>query len=275
MNSLTQLIRGIGSSQFNKDFYSLSRDMLQIEKCSVFQLSEDSEPHCLLAEAEDTQTRQLIRRLAYEFSQEGYLKDSTLRRATTTTNNGVNISCVSPAAISDGAYRRHFYEDAHIQDELAMTVLHRGQGLYFCFFRGEHQSKFTRQDASQLKSVSSFLAEVLNKHLEVMGARQISDQESIFSQAGPEYRQKQYRGILDTLLSVPGGLSRREAEICSAVALGYTSQGISLHLGISINTVGTHRKRAYTKLGISSQAELFAKILKWHAQVSSNPICLA
>ena len=50
-----------------------------------------------------------------------------------------------------------------------------------------------------------------------------------------------------------------EAEICAMIVIGHTTQGISLDLGISKNTVITHRRRAYDKLGISSQNELFGK----------------
>ncbi len=68
-----------------------------------------------------------------------------------------------------------------------------------------------------------------------------------------------YHELRSTLLKAPGALTQREAEICASIALGYTTLGISLKLGISINTVATHRKRAYAKLGISSQNELFAR----------------
>ena len=62
------------------------------------------------------------------------------------------------------------------------------------------------------------------------------------------------------LLEHPSGLTEREAEICVLVARGYTSEAISLNLGISPHTVATHRKNAYAKLRISSKVELFAKI---------------
>jgi len=61
------------------------------------------------------------------------------------------------------------------------------------------------------------------------------------------------------MLKLPCGLTQREADVCAAIALGYTTVGIGLNLGISVNTVATHRKRAYAKLGISCQNELFAR----------------
>jgi DNA-binding CsgD family transcriptional regulator len=54
-------------------------------------------------------------------------------------------------------------------------------------------------------------------------------------------------------------LTEREAQICAGIVLGYTVLGLSLNLNISVNTVATHRKRAYAKLRVCSQNELFAR----------------
>jgi DNA-binding CsgD family transcriptional regulator len=53
-------------------------------------------------------------------------------------------------------------------------------------------------------------------------------------------------------------LAPREAQVCALILDGHTNIGISLHLGISENTVRTLRQRAYAKLGISTMVELFA-----------------
>ena len=66
-------------------------------------------------------------------------------------------------------------------------------------------------------------------------------------------------------------LSPREAEICAMILVGYTTLGISLNLEISINTVATHRKRAYKKLGIATQNELFCKCFEvWDDDLSTH-----
>jgi DNA-binding CsgD family transcriptional regulator len=53
-------------------------------------------------------------------------------------------------------------------------------------------------------------------------------------------------------------LTEREADVCARIVLGMSTTGIALDLRISKNTVATLRKRAYDRLGISSQNELFA-----------------
>lgn len=52
-------------------------------------------------------------------------------------------------------------------------------------------------------------------------------------------------------------LTAREQEVVQLVLVGHSSNAISLKLGISLTTVKTHRRNIYTKLQISSQAELF------------------
>jgi DNA-binding CsgD family transcriptional regulator len=57
-------------------------------------------------------------------------------------------------------------------------------------------------------------------------------------------------------------LSARECEVTQLVLQGHSSLSISLHLDISLTTVKSHRKNAYSKLNISTQSELLAIFLK-------------
>ncbi|MBP5855771.1 helix-turn-helix transcriptional regulator [Marivibrio halodurans] len=56
-------------------------------------------------------------------------------------------------------------------------------------------------------------------------------------------------------------LSDRQSEVITFILRGHSTESISLHLNISSGTVKIHRKNAYNKLGISSQAELFSLFL--------------
>jgi DNA-binding CsgD family transcriptional regulator len=53
-------------------------------------------------------------------------------------------------------------------------------------------------------------------------------------------------------------LSPRERDVIDLVSQGFASAAISTLLQVTLETVKTHRKRAYRKLDISSQAQLFA-----------------
>ena len=56
-------------------------------------------------------------------------------------------------------------------------------------------------------------------------------------------------------------LTRREREVIQYVLRGHSSGSIALNLDVSVTTIKTHRKRAYAKLNISSQSELFSMFL--------------
>jgi len=55
----------------------------------------------------------------------------------------------------------------------------------------------------------------------------------------------------------PKPLSRREAEVVRLLVQGHTNQEAADHLGVSLKTVETYRKRLRDKLGIRSRAEMF------------------
>jgi DNA-binding CsgD family transcriptional regulator len=57
-------------------------------------------------------------------------------------------------------------------------------------------------------------------------------------------------------------LTGREQEVIHLVLRGHSSESIGYNLGISITTVKTHRKNAYEKLGIATQAELLSLFLQ-------------
>ena len=52
---------------------------------------------------------------------------------------------------------------------------------------------------------------------------------------------------------LPGGLSRREAEVARLVAAGKSSREIAVELVVSERTVTTHLDHIFAKLGVSSR----------------------
>ncbi|CAN0606365.1 unnamed protein product, partial [Ectocarpus sp. 12 AP-2014] len=52
-------------------------------------------------------------------------------------------------------------------------------------------------------------------------------------------------------------LTEREAQVINMVLHGHSTKSVAERLGISVETVKLHRKHAYAKLEVSSQAELF------------------
>ncbi len=55
----------------------------------------------------------------------------------------------------------------------------------------------------------------------------------------------------------PKPLSPREAEVLRLLAQGHSYREAAEHLGVSVKTIETHRKRLVDKLGLKSRAALF------------------
>lgn len=262
MNEIANLVGGIGDSHFSQSFFSFCHDQLSVDQCTVFSFDPQGNPHCLVAEALHSQARNVTRTLAQEYTEGAFRRDPniTLGQAALTSNHPILVRCVSPAHIRDQGYRRRFYHDALVRQELALVTSINDRTLYCSFYRSDEQKDFAHEDTLRLQYLGSFLAQTLSKHTQMLelGHRHETPQTepAILSL---ERRERMYEDLRNTLLKAAGGLTQREAQICASIALGYTTLGIGLNLGISINTVATHRKRAYAKLGISCQNELFAR----------------
>lgn len=56
-------------------------------------------------------------------------------------------------------------------------------------------------------------------------------------------------------------LTLRERQVCILIVQGLTSEGISIEMNVSINTILTFRRRAYSKINISNSNELLHRII--------------
>ncbi|MGF7111527.1 DNA-binding CsgD family transcriptional regulator [Pseudomonas laurylsulfatiphila] len=262
MNEMANLVGGIGNNHFSQDFFRFCHDQLNVDQCTVFSFDLQGNPHCLIAEALHSQARNVTRTLAQEYTEGAFRRDPniTLGQTALTPNQPLLVRCVSPAHIRDQGYRRRFYHDALVRQELALVTSVGDRTLYCSFYRSDEQRDFVHEDSLRLEYLGGFLAQTLSKHTQMLELRHREETpETKPAELSLERRERMYEELRNTLLKAAGGLTQREAQICASIALGYTTMGIGLNLGISINTVATHRKRAYAKLGISCQNELFAR----------------
>lgn len=268
MSGLAALVQSIGSDSFNQQFFQFGRSQWQADQCTIFRLHQDAPPQCLLVEAQQRKTRKAMRETVQEYTDGAYVRDPNLiTLGQRDFGEGQSqVSCVAPKQIGDIAYRRRFYETLDAFQEMALITELHGQRYYFSFVRSRTPSLtplFSEEEAHQLQEMSLLLAQIYDKHSDVMGPRlQEETSAQNFSVPTPERREYIRRQLHEILLNDPGKLTPREAQICALIAVGYTSLGISLMLDVSINTVGTHRKRAYAKLKICSQSELFSRYVE-------------
>jgi len=106
-----------------------------------------------------------------------------------------------------------------------------------------------RRCLKQLQIIYPVLSSVIRKHFKFFAV------DFDTSRAGPSQEDQFQDFGKDTL-------TRREQSVAQMILMGRSSNSIALTLGISLPTVKSHRRNIYTKLRISSQAELFNLFLK-------------
>jgi DNA-binding CsgD family transcriptional regulator len=104
--------------------------------------------------------------------------------------------------------------------------------------------RFSKRQVDRLKAVFPAVEALARRH---------------WSQLTPNVESSNLRMRLQESLSAFGSsmLTRREQQVIELVLLGNSTRLVAEKLGISAETVKLHRKHAYAKLDISSQAELF------------------
>ena len=136
-----------------------------------------------------------------------------------------------------------------------------GTLYYTSLYRKSRRSSFGHSEVSAIRPLANFIVKTLHRHSELATPQSDSQLRVLpcSAEAPAELRQRTLLHLKEVLLAGGHRLSQREAEICAGIVMGYSTLAIGLNCNISTNTVATHRKRAYAKLGISSQNELFVR----------------
>lgn len=269
-NRFGDLVATIGSREFGETFYDLFSTLLNVEECTVFSFTDPSRPSSLLVEGNSRAEMKIARRLARDYVAGGYLNDPNLNRNVSST---IGVYVTDTAGIFDHQYRKHYYEGPELTQELVVLANVQGTLYYSSFYRKNNEQMFGEGDIANMRAIASFMVKTLHRHSELISASPDARNLSFVHATGDmsaEMRQRTLGYLREIMALGPLKLTPREAEICASIIMGYSTEAISLNCSISANTVATHRKRAYAKLGISSQNELFLRYFTTVRQFQSQ-----
>lgn len=255
-NSMSEMVSIIGDPAFGDRFFGIMEKMIGVDHCTVF-VSNGGGVRTLVAEAQTDTAAARVRQLAGLYSEGGYRTDPVWNnQALRPIEAGIRANVIAPTYFEDRAYRREFYEKPRILEEIVLSATFGcDRRVYAGFYREQGNARFSEQDIHAFQASAPVTAQILAKHAEITGAAALAQNPP---PARPVSREELFKRVREAILDDNRLLTPREAEVCTGIILGYTILGLSLNMGISVNTVATHRKRAYAKLRISSQNELFA-----------------
>lgn len=250
--ALTEATRAIGQPDFVDRLMALLNGVLPVDQCAVFTFSPDGRADHLFTKSKmpDAQAAALAR----DYVGGLFRDDPNLPLLENVRPNAA--PALLPFPMEDQFnryYRKHFFEETNLVDKASMVAADERGVVYCNFYRMGDSGRYTAADWQKLSLVLPLMTSLIAAHHRALpevaapaaagrGKAAWSVVHSVIGRAAPPFDK----------------LTPREREVCARVLLGYTTEAIGLDLNIAVTSVATYRKRAYAKLGIATQNELFS-----------------
>lgn len=244
--SLGRLIEVVGTPKFEDEIFAASRGAFNCEHISALSVANAASPRILMSATNgsisiphDVAEKYVIR--YWDLDPANRPPPSIAPRT-----QSFALRMVAEDDIADDHYRHECYTAYHLIERFSI-VRRNENGLYrLNFYAGGRYGRFADSDISNIMGSADLMLALLVKH------------DATGFEINEERTAASFRARLRL---VSPKMPQREAEVCTAIMLGMTSEAIAIKLGISVNTVLTYRKRAYARLNISCQNELMRLIL--------------
>jgi DNA-binding CsgD family transcriptional regulator len=237
---LCKLIGAIGTPAFERAMLALAGPTLRCAHLTAFSVSKRHQPRVLIAINDGGVPT--APRIAAKYLQDYWALDPANKviEAEPRLGSGATIRLDSDE-IKHPAYLRDCYRAVRLVDRLSIVKSQGAEIIRINFYRDSSRGRFADSDLDVISGLADVLTEIVRKHDHVRPA------------LSKEERQAQYCARLSAYAP---RLSSREVQVCVEIVSGFSSEAIAGRLGLSVNTILTHRRRAYAKLSISSQNEL-------------------
>ncbi len=248
---ITGISRNIGLDEFDQILFTFLNEILLIDHFAVFTYSEEKGAEHLFTRsvmpAEDAEE------LARDYVNKYHKRDPHFGQ-TEIQPDGQDAEPVHPNLKDeyDPEYRDHFFTGNDLFDKVSVKQK-TDEGYIYCnFYRLGESRQFTHGDLQLFDSILPLISSLIACHFKIL----------YLQGEGNPGEAPTARSLVHSVISRRvqpfDRLTARESEVCERILVGFTSTGISLDLGIAESSVNTYRRRAYEKLKIATQNELFS-----------------
>lgn len=256
LKSVADVAQAIGQSSFEQRLFELLNRVLHIDHCVVFTFTPLEGPGHLFTRSKmpDDEAQELARDYVAKY----YRRDPHFAEASAAGGEPETRPFHPRLAEEyDADYRDHFFLQHDLVDKIS-TIGRVDEGNVYCnFWRMGDSGPYSKREEKLLASVLPLLTSLISAHF-----RLVKSTADTLTADAPAAARSLIHSVISRRVEPFNRLTGREAEICERILVGYTSLGISLDLGIAISSVNTYRRRAYEKLGIAAQNELFSLCLE-------------
>jgi DNA-binding CsgD family transcriptional regulator len=152
---------------------------------------------------------------------------------------------LSPTGFRDSEYYKTWYRNCGYQDECGYLLPIDDEGFVnIALGKTQSRATFSKRERDLLEAICPTIETLSRQH---------------WAGAGSAPGEVNLRAQLHSALESFGSslLTERETQVINLVLHGHSTRTLAEKLSISMETVKLHRKHAYAKLEVSSQAELF------------------
>jgi DNA-binding CsgD family transcriptional regulator len=252
---VSEILAALESSQFDRVVLKAISRLVQIDFTVAFAYRGRVRPLILCCTVEEMYRRVMLD----DYVSGPYLLDPFFHAALSGTKSGCHrLSSFAPDHFRQSEYYRKHYHRTEIGEEIGFffELPDHVTGV-LSVLRWRQRSPISRPEFSILQAVEPALRAIFIKRWSDASKRMDKPQR-IESERGARANE-----LFDDFKSFGGSqLSLREHQIVSLILQGHSTESIARQLDLSPGTVKVHRRNVYRKLGISSQAELFAAFLE-------------
>ena len=239
---LAGLIPATGSAAFPQMLVAMLRELVPVDDASVILYPERELPVVEYFEVDE----ELGKSTLDVFVKGPFLLDPYYLAATAEERFGVfRLRDLSPTGFKDSEYYKTWYRNCGYQDECGFVIPTSGEGFVnIALGKTASRATFTKRELQILADIYPAVETLCRQH---------------WSERGSDDSGINLRAQLHSALESFGSslLTERETQVINLVLHGHSTKTVAEKLSISMETVKLHRKHAYAKLEVSSQAELF------------------
>lgn len=247
---IAALVDSIGTDRFGPALLSLFGDDAAVVHGVGIECRRGAPPRLFCAVAREPAEQARVAALVQQWSSSDHGDDPILewarQIATPSPTTGFRDALQACRNAQDRAFFERYYGSFRLGEEVDCVAADGDRLLLLSLCRRRGEGPFDPRRREALSAMAPLLLAIARQHAE---------------RSMPLTRVEKLARLRSEMKACGVGLTSREAEICAHIVLGYSAEAIGLQLGISAQTVASHRKRAYAKLGIGSQTQLFAQWL--------------
>lgn len=249
--SLMAAIGDANLDAFAAAVLKLVDDIPAISHCTAFAYEAGHRPRIM--SAADHRGSSYIRDISELYSSRFHVMDSNHDIITAVSSGKTSTSILlhhqTIDDVQNSAYRAVCYREPNVTDRLSFLVQPSDDvWLSVNLYNDRSKGAFAPDVIQRLEALGPLLMHAARQHY------------ALHARVGTDIS----RLALLRLRRFCPDLSKRELDVIRGILEGRTAQDIGELIGIKPSSVVTYQKRAYRRLGISSQRELFSMCLALH-----------